>query len=208
MRPFKLSPAFFIIFTAVTLAPAAWFARTLQDALVHFPLEFVQQLAAQRIVEAPGTVLIIGGIFWLYEKYLWRFAPIRALHGIPYVAGRYKGHLVSSYDNGSYDVVLEVRQTLTSVSICLYTQRSSSYSVLANIGKNGKENSCLAYVYKNAPRTVSNDLDMRAHDGFACLEIFEKERKLAGYYHNDPRERPTHGTLECVLESRDLQGHF
>ena len=168
----------------------------------------MHSLAQSRVIEAPSTVVVIGLLFWVYEKYLWRVSFISALHGVPYISGRYEGHVESSFDGKKYSIALEVHQTLTSVTVCLYTERSSSYSVIANIGKNGNANSFLAYVYKNTPRTVSNDLDMRAHDGFVCLEIFAAEQKLEGYYHNDPRERPTHGKLVCARVSRTTKGHF
>src|SRR3989344_2063475 len=208
MHPFKLSAGFYILFTALTLIPATWLAQVLQSALNNSSVTLLHLLAQSRGIEAPSTVVIIGVLFWIYERYLWRIPFINALHGVPYIAGRYDGHVESSYDGKKYPIVMEVHQTLTSVTVCLYTERSPSYSMIANIGKNGNTNNFLAYVYKNTPRTVRDDLDMRAHDGFACLEIFDAEQKLEGYYHNDPRERPTHGKLTCVRVSRTTKGHF
>lgn len=198
---------FYALFTLVTIIPATWIAQRISEVLAQLP-EPVSQFAKWGVVEAPTAVLLIGILFFLYERYLWRLPGIRHLHGIPDINGRYKGDVESSYDNKKYPIVLEIFQTLSTVKVCLYTERSSSYSVMANIGTNGHRNQFLAYAYKNTPITVSNDRDMMPHDGFACLEIFDSENRLDGNYHNDPRNRPTHGKLSCTLESQKTLGHF
>jgi hypothetical protein len=208
MHPFKLSAGFYIVFTAVTLLPATWFAQLFQNLLEHSSGEFLQSLAQSRIIEAPSAILLILALFWIYENWLWRLWLVRTLHGVPYIAGRYEGHVESSYDGKNYPVVVEIQQTLTNVTVCLYTERSSSYSFMATIGKNGNGNAVLTYAYKNTPRTVSTDEDMRAHDGLVSLEIFPAEHRLNGYYFNDPRERGRHGKLICTFVSQRVQGHF
>ncbi len=209
MSPFKLGPKFYISFVLVTLFPTVWVARLLEDALRYSPFDFIKSLVELRIIEAPTTVVLIGFLFWAYETSLWRLWPFHYLHKTPYIAGRYKGEIESSYQGGTkYPIILEIRQTLSSVAVCLYAEKSPSFSVLAEIGTNEHGNDFLAYAYKNSPRTVSNDLDMRTHDGFASLEIFTKENKLEGFYYNNPRERPTHGKLSCHLMSRERKGHF
>lgn len=209
MKPYKLEPGFYIIFTLVTLIPALWLARfvqeTIEKASVWEPLSKIVEL---KIFEAPTTVIIIGLLFWVYESFLWRVKPFTYLNGVPNISGRYTGEVESSYDRKKYPIVLEIRQTLLSVGVCLYTERSSSYSIIANVGRNERHNDFLAYIYKNTPKTVSGDLDMRTHDGFACLEIFEKGKNLEGSYFNDPRERGTYGKLSCKKEGPTIKGRF
>jgi hypothetical protein len=208
MRPFKLGAGFYILFTAIALIPATWIATALQFLLDSSTVPLLGSLARSRIIDAPTAVALVGIFFWVYEKYLWRITIFSVLHGMPYIGGRYEGTAESSHQNQKHSVVIEVHQTLTNVTVCLYTERSSSYSTIAAIGKNGNENRVLAYGYKNTPRTVTNDLDMRAHDGFASLEIFPTEKRLEGYYHNDPRDRSTYGKLSCSFSGAKTLGHF
>lgn len=208
MQPFKIGPKFYIIFTVLALFPAMWIARMLQNLIEVSSTGVVKVFADLGLVEAPSAIFLIGTMYWVYERFLWRIWPVRYIHNLPDIAGRYVGEIESSYDDTKYPFVLEIRQTLQSVSICLYTERSSSFSVIANVGDNEYGNRILVYVYKNTPRTVSKDLDMRSHDGFACLEIFQDEHKLAGFYFNDPRERGRHGKLSCSWTESKLKGRF
>lgn len=209
MQRFRLGPKFYILFTLVTVFPASWVATLLKSSIEQSSFDFVKTLGNLGVIEAPTTVALIGLLFWLYQSYLWRIWPFQYLHGVPDIAGRYEGEVESSFESGSkHRIALEIQQTLLSVSVSLYTERSSSFSVIADVGKNQHGNPFLAYVYKNTPRTVSRDLDMRTHDGFASLDIFRAERRLDGFYYNDPRERPTHGKLSCTFVQRARMGRF
>lgn len=209
MKLFKLSPKFYIVFALIALAPATWIASLLNAAIEGSSSEYVKNLFSSGAFEAPTAVILIFALIGLYESFLWRIFPLKYLQGVPDIRGRYTGKIVSSYGEGSeYDVVIEIQQTLSDISVRLFTERSSSHSVIANIGKNEKGNWFLAYIYKNSPKTIKDDLDMRTHDGFACLDVFPRELKIDGHYFNDPRERATHGHIICQLESRILKGHF
>ena len=131
------------------------------------------------------------------------------IHGIPNINGRYEGEGESSYQDGfKYPVIIEVHQTLLNTLVCLYTERSGSHSVMSAMGQNERRNQYLSYSYKNAPKTVTDDRDMRPHDGFACLEIFDNGDRLEGFYFNDPRERESFGKLVLKRVSRNTQGKF
>lgn len=209
MKPYKLEPRFYIIFTLVALIPSLWLAKLLQKGLGEVSTwEPLSKMAELNIFEAPTTVLIIGILFWIYDSFLWRMPPFTFFNRVPMIMGRYHGEVESSYDGKKHPIIVEIRQTLLSVHVCLYTERSSSYSVIANVGRNERGNNFLAYVYKNTPRTVSSDLDMRTHDGFACLEVFEDGQRLEGSYFNDPRERGTYGKLSCKWVDSKMKGHF
>lgn len=212
MEPFKLTARFYVFFTIIALIPATWLAALIQSLIENSSLDILRFLTTTGVTEPPTAVVVILLLFWWYESFLWRIWPLNLLHDVPYIAGRYEGEVESSYKdaggNSKFPIVLELHQSLLHTTVCLYTPRSSSFNQIAILGKNEHGNNFLAYLYKNTPKTVSDDRDMRPHDGFACLEIFPKELRLDGSYYSDPRERGTFGRLSCTRKSRVTSGHF
>ncbi len=206
MQPHRLSARFYVIFTLVTLFPSAWLAHKLEEILSSLPQGVWKQLADWGVIEAPTAVLIILLIIWSYESFFWRVWPISKIHRVPNVNGRYEGSVKSVHGENS-PIVLEIRQSMSDIKVCLYSERSASYSTVAYMGKNECDNHALHYAYRNQPRTVELDKDMRVHEGFAVLQI-NNENSLSGYYYNDSRERPTHGVIECARTSKNLLGRF
>lgn len=209
MKIFRLGYKFYIFFTLITLIPATWLAQFLQAALQRTSLSLINQFANWGLIEAPTTVVIIGALFLLYELCLWKIWPIKYIHGVPNINGRYDCEGDSSFKNKKHKAFLEIKQTLLNISINLYPEEtSSSYSIIANIGKNEHGNWALLYIYRNDPKIVTGDLDMRSHIGCANLEIFNDERQLKGRYFNDGRERSTFGSLSCSFVSKKIIGHY
>lgn len=209
MNLFKVTPKFFIYFIIITLGPAMQLAKFFEYLLEQISfIDTIRQFIDLGIIEAPTTVIIIHLLFCLYESYLWKICPFRYIHQIPDINGRYEGEIESSLDNNKYKIALEIKQTLSNVLVSLYSEKSSSASFISNIAKNNHDNWVLSYIYRNNPKTVAGDLDMRIHDGFASLEIFDNGQKLSGTYFNDSRERKTHGLLTCSFIDKKTKGHF
>ncbi len=160
------------------------------------------------------AVVILLAMFWLVDKWLWRIKGVRIILPIPPdINGRYCGDLVSSYDKDKgidkkYKITLEIKQSLTRVKINLYTENSSSYSVVASIGKNNQDNWEISYLYQNKTNTVNHNEDMKDHGGAAFLEIFNAGEILKGNYFNNPRDRGRHGSLDLKYQGKNLLGHF
>jgi len=210
MKKFEISNRFYIVFTllfSIVLLPATKGINSLLENIDWAPLK---KLVVLGVFEPPTLVILIVLLLWLYVAYLWKCPVLNLIHGVPNINGRYTGSIQSSYDpEKNYKCVLEVRQTLTRVEINLFTERSSSWSVIANIVVNEHGNWALAYIYTNMPKTIEvADSDMRCHRGFATLEIFEDRVKLEGEYFNHSRERSTHGTISCKRKSRKLKGRY
>jgi len=203
----RLGFEFYALFVLVVALPATAIAVWLGQLLSYLgpPLS---NLVTYRIVEAPTAMAIGGLLFWIYEMFIWRIPGIPYLHSRPDLNGRYEGNVESSYDGAKYPIVLEIEQTLLSVQVRVFTERSASASLIADIGKNDRGNDVLVYAYRNIPQTVTSDTDMRAHDGFAQLEVFPTEGRVRGKYFNDNRERPTYGVLSVERTSGVRKGHF
>lgn len=194
--------------------PAFWLSSKISTYLSGLPeTNVLHYLSSWGFIEAPTAIAIILFIFWMLNNYLWKWLPIRKLFGIPNIDGRYEGELVSSFtetkeQNGTYKTVIEIKQTLTKITVCLYTERSCSYSLTANLCKNNNGNYELVYIYQNKTSAMGDDSDMRDHNGTAILGIFEDGNKLDGNYFNNPRERGRYGKIKVTKTSSEIRGKF
>jgi len=212
MKTFSLSSKFYIIFSLVLSVPASLIASELKAVVDNLPSSnFFHYLASVGIFEAPTTVVLLLATFWIFNEIIWKFYPIRRLFNIPNINGRYAGNLVSTHtenneQNGTYKIAIEIKQSLTSISVFLYTERSSSHSLMASIGQNNNQNHELTYTYQNTTSAMNSDADMRDHRGVAFLEIFEDGKSLAGNYFNNPRERGRYGKIDVKKVAGCLKG--
>jgi hypothetical protein len=210
MRPFKLTAKFYILYALVFVLPASSVAESIQSYLSTLsPNNFIQHLASLGIIEAPTTVGILLGLFWLVDKWLWRIKWFAFLPVPTDINGRYEGHIVSSHSSDeTYKVGLEVEQSLTDIKVCLYTKNSTSCSATATVGKNDYGNWVVSYIYQNKTSTVNHDEDMKDHLGVGTVEILDKGKKLKGVYFNNPRDRGRHGSIEVTRITRKLSRSF
>ena len=211
MKPFKLSPKFYIIFSLLFAIPASFIATSFQNYLSTVNhSSILYKLATLGIIEAPTTILLLIFTFWLIDTWLWRIKGLSFILGIPNdINGRYEGELVSNYDgNKTYTIVIEIKQSLNKILLNLYTENSTSYSMIATIGKNNKNNWAVSYIYQNNTTTVNHDEDMRDHSGTAFLEILDNGSKLKGSYFNNSRERGRYGTIDVNFTGKKLLGCF
>ena len=210
MKTFKLGSRFYIVFTVVFLPLSIYISSHISNFLNHFnPESFIGQLNSYGVLETPTAVVILLILFWLANTYLWRLKAIHEVLNIPNINGRYKGYLVSSYDESQqFPIVLEIEQSLTDISINLFTERSCSYSISANLVKNYLGSWSIVYIYQNKTSAMGLDNDMRDHNGTALLDISSDSDKLDGNYYNNPRERGRYGTIKVAYTSRTLQGKF
>lgn len=214
MKTFSLSSKFYILFSLVLSVPAAWLASASKDLVDSLPPgNFFHYLSSVGVFEAPTTVVLLLVMFWLFNELVWKLYPIRKLFNIPNINGRYEGNLTSTHtenneQNGTYEIVIEIKQSLTSTSVFLYTERSCSYSLIASLGRNSNHNHELMYVYQNRTSAMNSDSDMRDHRGVAFLEIFDEGQKLIGNYFNNPRERGRYGVIDVKKVKGKLKGKF
>lgn len=214
MKIFYLSSKFYILFSLILSMPAYWLASVLKKAVDTIPENnFLHFLSSVGIFEVPTAVALLLAVFWLFNNKLWKFYPMKKLLGVQNINGRYEGELTSTHtenkeQNGTYKIVVEIKQSLTSISVFLYTERSCSYSLIANIGLNSNCNNELIYVYQNKTPAMNKDSDMRDHNGVAFLKIFEDDGRLVGNYFNNPRERGRYGDISLKKTDEKLRGMF
>jgi hypothetical protein len=214
MKTFSLGSKFYFIFFIIFSIPSSWVAGRFTDFAKTLPdTNFFHYLFSFGVLEAPSTIVVLLFFFFVSEKWLWQIPPIPYFLGVPNINGRHTGTLTSTHigsdeQNGTYNVVIEINQSLTQTNVYLYTERSCSYSLIANICKNHNENDELVYVYQNKTVAMNADKDMRDHHGVASLQIFDSGAVLTGSYFNNPRERGRYGVIDVRRESRFLKQRF
>ncbi len=212
METFSLKSKFYIIFSLLLSIPASFLASKISTYIDSLPpANLFYHLASLGIIKAPTIIVILLFFFWLFNEFVWKIYLIRKIINIPNINGRYEGSLISTYtksneQNGTYPIVIEIKQTLTSINVWLYTERSCSYSLIANLCKNNNGNYELVYVYQNKTSALNTDIDMRDHNGTALLEIFDDGKMLKGNYFNNPRERGRFGQIEVIYTASKLKG--
>src|SRR3989442_14332075 len=74
-------------------------------------------------VDAPSSLAFYGALYALFDRYLWRNRLVHklGLARIPNLTGRWRGHLVTSFDGLAkrHDLVIHIFQSWTQIAIYL-----------------------------------------------------------------------------------------
>ena len=140
--------------------------------------------------EAIGLAVILTA---LYERKLWRYNPFETT---PKLHTKYIGTFKSTYDNITREGTLNIKQTLSTVSIIFSTEESKSRSLSASIDEIMGEKQ-LTYCYSNQPKSEFRHRS-EIHYGTAMLTILQNG-KLEGQYYTD---RNTTGDMVFIAEKK------
>jgi hypothetical protein len=158
-------------------------------------------LAVPWWLDAPSSLAFYGALYALFDKRLWRNRIVRklGLSRVPNLSGRWCGYLLSSFDGHAkrHDVMLQIFQTWTQISIYLTTITSMSRSCVAEVQVSDPEGVSLIYQYENQPLSYAMK-SMHMHYGTAMLRLSEGEALTGEYYAG--RDRRTYGRICCWRE--------
>lgn len=162
-------------------------------------------LAVPWWIDVPTVFALYGMFYSLFDKCLWklRFFRIIGLIKTPNLNGRWKGTILSSYNNFKlpFNMTIKIVQSWTKISVLLNTNSSSSYSTIAGIIVENPEKMMLTYQYLNEPNENSAPT-MQMHRGTATLDIqADCNRLVGGWYSN--RARQTYGRLSIERICKD-----
>jgi hypothetical protein len=131
---------------------------------------------------------------FIFDRHIWKWQFLGRINVVktPNINGSYSGTLLSSYDNFTKPIVIDVDiiQTWTKISIVLRTETSSSRSTVASIMTN-KEPNVLSYQYLNVPKQNAAPT-MHMHTGTAVIDIENDCKSLVGGFYSS-RDRQTRG---------------
>ncbi len=150
-------------------------------------------------IGAPTGAAIFGGVFLLFDRYLWRISVLGlSLTPIPDLNGAWSGKIDLREGKGAGSKFLEeetctvrIQQTWSRISIGFSTHEATrSSSVMASLGPPEDNNGGLRYEYDVTPKPGGRPLAQREtvrHLGTAHLspESNRDWRELNGDYYND-----------------------
>lgn len=146
-------------------------------------------------LDAPSTIAFYGMYYQVFRKWIWRWPILRTigLIKVPYLAGTWNGHVVTTYDElkGKHEVRVIVKQDWTHFQFSLSSKHSQSKSTIGGILV--QDGIAISYEYLNEP--LSNALDtMHTHRGSVRLALSEDGETLSGDYFTG-RDRTNYGSL-------------
>lgn len=187
---------------AVGVAAGVWFIVALFSGTRAVPT------IALKTVSLAGTAVAI--LFLLYERFVWKWKPVRFFTGKPLVAGTWRGELRSDYVPPGethpltpIKVVLRIKQTNSVLAVTMFTAESESTSQQGVIIKENDDRWRISWLYENIPRQSVQDRSQE-HDG-ACkvyLGGIRGERLVGRYF----TSRKTTGEIELLEWSRHAYG--
>ena len=131
-------------------------------------------------VTLPSFGGFYGILHGLFDRYLWRWAPLGKLGliRVPDLNGEWTGEIRSSYVSGGETVPVRViiKQRWSNLVVRLEAIHSKSDSVMARIKTGDVVHPTLDYMYVNEPEAGARET-MHAHRGTAMLELIDGARR-------------------------------
>lgn len=162
-----------------------------------------------------GTVTtVIYAAVLAFGRYAWPWAVFRGwLVKRPDLRGSWKVTLVSDYIDPNTGAAISpiraymvVRQTLTTLSMRLFTKESRSVLVAHSIEQEVDGLFGLSAVYRNVPKIEHQGKKSAIHHGALLIEIHEVvPQRLEGHYWTDRRTR---GEIVMERKSDDYYSSF
>ncbi|MDO4167438.1 MAG: hypothetical protein Q4D32_08540 [Eubacteriales bacterium] len=117
---------------------------------------------------------IYGGVTFVYNHYVWRWKLLQNWHGVPDLAGRWEGVVVSELKEQDVPIMVIVEQTWTKIKIRTKTAKARAYSDSAIIESTESGEIYVRYSFINV------DENNVSYQGYNRLRFAENE--LAGNY--------------------------
>lgn len=137
-------------------------------------------------------------LYWLFDRYVWRFGLLRKLGliQVPDLNGTWSAEIESSEgkDGPAQPFPIVMVQRWSKLIITVDTQYSRSRSITASLRTVDLPNPELCYLYINEPKANAPE-SMSMHRGTAVLEV--KDNLLEGDYYTG-RGRRTIGTIKIT----------
>jgi len=182
--------------------------------LLSIILDYVFQVVMQfsdDIFRGPSNATLIGILFYVYNKWLWKMPILNLLVTVPDISGRYSGIVeFTGQQIPNKECKIEIFQTASTIKIRLYTlgSKSSSTNSTSLSGEFLDRDGHLSvnFIYYNFG---SDDKKLDAHEGVNILNIHgtKKKWRLEGKYFTN-RQPQTRGHIEATFESVKTKGKF
>jgi len=166
------------------------------------------------IITSYGYLIAPASIAWVFtNRYLWHtklFQAIRKSANIPPdLRGRWEGELHNLENGHTQKFAIEVKQTLTTLSVFSYSSLGRSVSLLPEIAKSENERTfSLCYLWQGETQTPMKHVHQRiTFNGYTILKLHEHEKPkiLKGFYFTSHKPKQTRGRIELTWVSKHLK---
>lgn len=142
--------------------------------------------------------MIFAGVYFAFDKKMWRWKWVRTMMNIPDIEGTWRctgKRLDAGEGESNWTSEITIQQTWEKIYISQRSaQGSTSFSRAASLLRHPDGSFLLMYSYENEP-DIAKQTAMNSHIGY-CELAFEKDSMHAnGYYFNN-KGRVTHGSME------------
>lgn len=155
-------------------------------------------------LDAPATMGFYSVFYGVFDRWLWRLPALALMRIVrtPLLDGRWRGEIVSSYDDrqAKQPVNVLIIQSWTKIGITLETEQSRSSSTIGGI-TDGADGPLLTYDYVNEPRGSAIHT-MHMHRGVAHLRLRDQGTLEGDYFSGRGRETQGAIRLERVSAAR------
>jgi len=150
-------------------------------------------VGASAVIVAPSAMTLFFILWWIFDKWIWRFLGINILFNLPNLNGDWKGIVTTPGTNRDEESItteckLNITQTLSKINITLETEGSISKTIIAGMAISNPQQIEIRFAYEvrsTGPNTIT--LKERG-EGFNSLRLItEKDGKalLKGEYFSD-----------------------
>lgn len=151
---------------------------------------------------AVPVFVMFGLLYLFFDRYLWKWAPLRKLLLVPDLNGIWRCEGETALKKGepadfTWQSTITISQSWSKMLIHLKTEQSSSSSTSASIFHEQGVGYRLLYQYKNEPR--ADELELSNHAGSAEIKFSEDCLTGEGHYYTD-QHRNTVGTMSLRRE--------
>jgi hypothetical protein len=153
--------------------------------------------ATPSILSLVGATAVFGALYWLFDRFAWRWRFLNAVIKVPNIAGEWSCQGETVNQDGSpaqeWEATITILQSWDKIRVLLKTTQSRSNSIAAALVCDDADAYRLLYHYRNDPKI--GEVELKSHLGFGELVFARNLQTAEGEYFNGHR-RNTFGSMK------------
>jgi hypothetical protein len=154
-----------------------YFGAAIISALLAWSVSIIPSMNAIRFA-APPAFLIFGCVMWIFDRLLWRLPIVRALSGIPYLAGFWAGTIKLTKLTNDPPHVLQIgcyiTQTWRKIDIIFESEKTISTTKVVGLFVENPEHIVVKYIYSVRPKTLLQSENLSG-EGVSELRLLKRD---------------------------------
>lgn len=154
-------------------------------------------------VPIPSVFAIFGGFYWLFDQFIWKFAPINQCLSTPDLNGTWKILMKSSRDNYAteYEGMLTITQSWSKIYIFMDGEKAIGKSIMAGIEIHTSKSFTLKWEYLSQRKPEFAESEYMHYGMTRVMNLpADKLTILTGDYYAD-RSRHSSGPVTIIKKA-------